>query len=193
MSDKDRQKKDHERTDKKNKRRRESENPRQQTAEPRHQAKDESNLTDTQPAAANSGRSAQTNRVAVEHGKVPKPPRRHHAQADADEVGRAVRIAGHVHHAGHALGDEVDAAQLRRLPHRLRPAVEATGAPQEAKGWRAETVTSALPQAWGMAWLPDGRMLVTERPGRLRGEPQRLQQADLADRIAEVGLRRRHV
>jgi hypothetical protein len=56
MSDKDRQKKDHERTDKKNKRRRDSENARLQTAQPRHQAKDESNLTDTQPAAANSGR-----------------------------------------------------------------------------------------------------------------------------------------
>ena len=56
MSDKDRQKKDGERTDKKNKRRRDSENPRLQTAQPRHQAKDESNLTDTQPAAADSGR-----------------------------------------------------------------------------------------------------------------------------------------
>ena len=56
MSDKDRQKKDHQRTDKKNKRRRESENPRLQTAQPRQQAKDASNLTDTQPAAGNSGR-----------------------------------------------------------------------------------------------------------------------------------------
>lgn len=60
MSDKDRQKKDHQRTDKKNKARRESENPRLQTAQPRHQAKDESNLADspeaTQPAAAGSGR-----------------------------------------------------------------------------------------------------------------------------------------
>ncbi|HKR12745.1 MAG TPA: hypothetical protein VJT15_11855 [Pyrinomonadaceae bacterium] len=56
MSDKDRQKKDEARTDKKNKARRDSENPRLQTAQPRHQAKDESNLTDTQPAAANSGR-----------------------------------------------------------------------------------------------------------------------------------------
>lgn len=56
MSDKDRRKKDHQRTDKKNKARRDSENPRLQTAQPRHQAKDESNLTDTQPAAANSGR-----------------------------------------------------------------------------------------------------------------------------------------
>ena len=45
--------------------------------------------------------------------------------------------------------------------------VEATGAPQEAKGWRTETVTSALPQAWGMAWLPDGRMLVTGKEGTL--------------------------
>jgi len=49
MSDKDRQKKDHERVDKKNKRRRDSENPRLQTAQPRQQARAESNLTDTQP------------------------------------------------------------------------------------------------------------------------------------------------
>ena len=56
MSDKDRQKKDHQRQDKKNKRRRDSENPNLQTAQPREQAKDVSNLTDTQPAAANSGR-----------------------------------------------------------------------------------------------------------------------------------------
>ena len=49
MSDKDRQKKDHKRTDKKNKAMRDHENPRQQRAEPRHQARDESNLTDTEP------------------------------------------------------------------------------------------------------------------------------------------------
>ena len=49
MSDKDRQKKDHERKDKKNKAMREHENPRKQQASPRHQAQDESNLTDTEP------------------------------------------------------------------------------------------------------------------------------------------------
>ena len=49
MSDKARQKKDHQNTDKKNKRRRDDENPRLQTAQPKHQAKDESNLTDTEP------------------------------------------------------------------------------------------------------------------------------------------------
>ena len=56
MSEKDRQKKDHQRTEKKNKARRERENPRLQTAKPQHQARDQSNLTDTQPAAGNSGR-----------------------------------------------------------------------------------------------------------------------------------------
>ena len=45
--------------------------------------------------------------------------------------------------------------------------VEAGGAPPEAKGWRMETVTDALPRAWGMAWLPDGRMLVTGKEGSL--------------------------
>ena len=50
MSDKDRAKKDHMRTDKKNKAMRDSENPRAQRAEPAHQAKDESNLTDAEPA-----------------------------------------------------------------------------------------------------------------------------------------------
>jgi hypothetical protein len=49
MSDKGRQKKDHQRKDDKNKARREHENPPQQQASPRHQAKDESNLTDTEP------------------------------------------------------------------------------------------------------------------------------------------------
>ena len=50
MSDKDRAKKDHMRTDKKNKAMRERENPRVQETEPRHQARDESNLTDAEPA-----------------------------------------------------------------------------------------------------------------------------------------------
>ncbi len=33
---------------------------------------------------------------------------------------------------------------------------------------RVSTVTEGLEHPWGLAFLPDGRMLVTERPGRLR-------------------------
>jgi glucose/arabinose dehydrogenase len=40
--------------------------------------------------------------------------------------------------------------------------------PSSAGPLAVETVTSGLEHPWGLAFLPDGRMLVTERPGRLR-------------------------
>ncbi len=40
--------------------------------------------------------------------------------------------------------------------------------PQETAGYVVETIVSGLVQPWALAFLPDGRILVTERPGRLR-------------------------
>ncbi|HEY0943795.1 MAG TPA: PQQ-dependent sugar dehydrogenase, partial [Opitutaceae bacterium] len=38
----------------------------------------------------------------------------------------------------------------------------------EAHAFRVETVVEGLDTPWSLAWLPDGRMLVTEKTGRLR-------------------------
>jgi glucose/arabinose dehydrogenase len=46
--------------------------------------------------------------------------------------------------------------------------VLAMTASAQAAGYRVETVASGLEHPWSLAFLPDGRMLVTERPGRLR-------------------------
>ncbi len=46
--------------------------------------------------------------------------------------------------------------------------VDPTGDVAEAKGWKTETIVDGLRHPWGIAWLPDGSALVTERPGRLR-------------------------
>ena len=45
--------------------------------------------------------------------------------------------------------------------------IQTSGEPPKAKGWRAETVVDGLPQPWGMAWLADGRILVTGKQGTL--------------------------
>ena len=41
-------------------------------------------------------------------------------------------------------------------------------AARRAGNLTVETVASGLSFPWAIAFLPDGRMLVTERPGRLR-------------------------
>lgn len=45
--------------------------------------------------------------------------------------------------------------------------LQTSDAPPAAKGWRSVTVAEGVAHPWGMAWLPDGRMLVTSRSGKL--------------------------
>lgn len=45
--------------------------------------------------------------------------------------------------------------------------LEASGAPPAVKGWRAVKVAEGVREPWGMAWLPDGKLLVTSKQGTL--------------------------
>jgi glucose/arabinose dehydrogenase len=56
------------------------------------------------------------------------------------------------------------AAMLSAAPGNAQPRVIET----ETGSVHVETVASGLMHPWAMAFLPDGRMLVTERPGNLR-------------------------
>jgi glucose/arabinose dehydrogenase len=45
---------------------------------------------------------------------------------------------------------------------------ESEAVADESPGYKIETLAQGLEHPWSLAFLPDGRMLVTERPGRLR-------------------------
>jgi aldose sugar dehydrogenase len=64
---------------------------------------------------------------------------------------------------GAPLVTQCKAQQPRTGPAQRSPTPSSTSA-----NIRVETVASGLEHAWALAFLPDGRILVTERPGRLR-------------------------
>ena len=52
-------------------------------------------------------------------------------------------------------------------PVNAKPYMTTGDVPAE-RGFRAVTLIDDLEHPWGMAWLPNGDLLITERPGRLR-------------------------
>jgi glucose/arabinose dehydrogenase len=52
--------------------------------------------------------------------------------------------------------------------HPAVPGQTRAPAPADHSTYQVITVARGLDHPWSLAWLPDGRMLVTERPGRLR-------------------------
>ena len=65
------------------------------------------------------------------------------------------------------LGPMLAVALARLAGAALAQEVIPVDKPPLAKGWQLETVATGIPHGWGMAWLPDGRMLVTGKGGTL--------------------------
>jgi glucose/arabinose dehydrogenase len=84
--------------------------------------------------------------------------------------------------SGSAVYQSLNASELLMRTHRLSPFIftsmallAACASAQDTREFDTEqgrvkvvTVAAGLEHPWGLAFLPDGRMLVTERPGRMR-------------------------
>ncbi len=115
--------------------------------------------------------------------------------ADDDNVARVIRD-GVVENGMPGFGDMLSEAQTRALVVYIREMAAQAAERQtsynrptpaavvrsELHAYRLETVAEGLEIPWSLAFLPDGRLLVTERAGRLRViEHGRLHRAPVAD------------
>ena len=70
--------------------------------------------------------------------------------------------------AGDAAAPATPAAASSAAAAPAAPAEAPRSSPSQLGELRVQTVASGIEHPWALAFLPDGRMLVTERPGRLR-------------------------
>ncbi len=63
--------------------------------------------------------------------------------------------------------ESAGADQPRKQGVQTQFAEEPLGVPAPESGWKEEVILTGLNTPWGMDWLPDGRMIFTEKRGRL--------------------------
>ncbi|HRJ26937.1 MAG TPA: PQQ-dependent sugar dehydrogenase [Fimbriimonadaceae bacterium] len=64
--------------------------------------------------------------------------------------------------------------------------IQPQGPPPNVDGWKAVPVVDGLDRPWGMAWLPDGRILVTEKEGQIRVVAQGVLQSAALSGVPEI-------